>query len=223
MKAIYFDTETTGVDIRNDRIIELAGYDPISKQSFVSLIHPGRPIPKEATAIHGITDNMVAGERDFGAVWSEFVAFCGENAVLIAHNGESFDLPFLVEEAKRHNATVPSWPLIDSLKWARKYRPDLPKHSLQFLRQVYGVSENNAHRALDDVLVLHEVFSIMIDDLSIETVLDLLGSKSQNLDVMPFGKHKGVALKELPKDYIAWLKKQESLNPDLKLALEKHG
>lgn len=222
MRAIYFDTETTGVDIRNDRIIELAGYEPVSKQSFVRLIHPGRPIPKEATNIHGITDEMVANAPNFGGIWEEFVAFCGDDAVLIAHNGETFDLPFLGEEVKRHNMTLPAWPLIDSLKWARKYRSDLPKHSLQFLRQVYGVAENQAHRALDDVMVLYEVFSTMIDDLPIEKVLELISPQLKG-DVMPFGKHKGTAFKDLPKDYIAWLKKQDSLNPDLKIALEKHG
>ncbi len=43
---------------------------------------------------------------------------------------------------------------------------DLPRHSLQFLREVYGIEKNNAHRALDDVVVLYEVFQKMVDDLS---------------------------------------------------------
>lgn len=219
-KAIYFDTETTGIDYKNERIVELAGFDPAGNRTFCQFINPGRPIPKEASAIHGITDDMVKEAPSFGAVWTEFVAFCGEEAVLVAHNGEAFDRPFVIEEAKRNDVLVPDWPLIDTLKWSRKYRPDLPKHSLQYLRQVYGVKENNAHRALDDVMVLHEIFSIMIDDLSYEKVLELLGVPTALGDTMPFGKHKGTALKDLPADYVAWLKKQELL-PDLKAALDK--
>jgi DNA polymerase-3 subunit epsilon len=116
--------------------------------------------------------------------------------------------------------------MIDSLKWARKYRPDLPRHSLQFLRQIYGISENTAHRALDDVIVLAELFTVMIDDLPLEKVLELLDNQSDPLPVvMPFGKHQGKPLTEVPPDYLAWLKDQGALekpeNASLKAALLK--
>ena len=93
---------------------------------------------------------------------------------------------------------------MDSLKWARKYRPDLPRHSLQFLREIYKIAENKAHRALDDVIVLHQVFTCMTDDLDIETIIKLL-NKPRELHHMPFGKHQGSPLKDLPKSYIQWL------------------
>jgi len=226
-RGIYYDTETTGIDYKNERIIELAAYDCVTQKSFTKLINPGSPIPKEATAIHGITDEMCERAPSFKEVWEEFVLFCEGDVILIAHNGDAFDRPFLVEETKRAGCELPPWPSIDTLKWARKYRPDLPKHSLQFLRQIYGVTENRAHRALDDVLVLHEVFSTMIDDLPLEKVLELLGqAPSSTDDLMPFGKHRGKPIKELPKDYVEWLRKQEMLekkeNHGLKVALEKH-
>jgi DNA polymerase-3 subunit epsilon len=184
------------------------------------------PIPKSSTAIHGITDEMVKEAGSFATVGLAFIEFCGPDAVLMAHNNDSFDVLFLQEECKRHGVELPTWPMVDTLKWARKYRSDLPRHSLQFLRQIYGVAENQAHRALDDVMVLHEIFSVMIDDLPIVTVLDLLkaqGVASSSGEVMPFGKHKGVALKDLPKDYVQWLKKQDFLekNQELKNALAK--
>ena len=223
-RAIYYDTETTGIKPDRDRIIEIAAFDPVSDRRFESLIKPDIPIPPEASAVHGITDEMVASSPSFAEVGADFVTFCGEDAVLIAHNGDSFDAPFLKAEAARHELDWPDFETVDSLKWARKYRSDLPKHSLQYLRQVYGIEENNAHRAMDDVLVLWQVFALMIDDLTIETVIKLLKEEGAT---MPFGKHAGKPLSEIPKNYISWLKKEGALdkpeNANLKAELQKIG
>ncbi|MCH9703979.1 MAG: DUF3820 family protein, partial [Chlamydiae bacterium] len=140
------------------------------------------------------------------------------------HNNDNFDRHFLKFEALRHDLPEPDFEMVDSLKWARKYRSDLPKHSLQYLRQVYGVEENNAHRAMDDVIVLWKVFSYMIDDLSMETVLELM---TEDGSTMPFGKHAGKPLSEVPKNYISWLSKEGALdkpeNSTLKAEFEKLG
>ncbi|MCH9627979.1 MAG: 3'-5' exonuclease DinG [Chlamydiales bacterium] len=224
-RLIYYDTETTGVRPEKDRIIEIAAYDPKQKREFEMLINPGIPIPKEASAIHGISDEMVASAPSFAEVGALFIAFCEGETVLVAHNNDNFDKHFLVQECQRHALELPAFPMIDTLKWARKYRPDLPRHSLQFLRGIYGIEANNAHRALDDVVVLHQVFSAMIDDLSVETILELL-SKTE-ADVMPFGKHQGKPLSEVPSSYLSWLKKEgffeKPENGSLKAALEKIG
>ena len=205
LTAIYYDTETTGIKMDKDKIIEIAAFDPVGNRTFCRFVNPGFPIPAEATAIHHITDEMVATSPSFAEVGQAFIDFCGPDAVLIAHNNDSFDKPFLEAEAKKHGLTLPTWKYIDTLKWARKYRPDLPRHALQVLRDVYGIPPNQAHRALDDVIVLHAVFSQMIDDLSMEQVLALMAT-SKKLSRMPFGKHQGKALIEIPKDYVAWLK-----------------
>lgn len=224
MHPIYYDTETTGTRPEEDRIIEIAAYDSIRKREFTMLVNPGIPIPEEATNIHGISDDMVKNAPSFQEVGAAFIEFCGDNGVLIAHNNDNFDRHFLAKEAERHGFTFPDWPMIDTLKWARKYRPDLPRHSLQFLRQIYNIPENRAHRALDDVIVLHQVFSQMIDDLDIETVLDLMQGGTSD-DTMPFGKHQGKPLSEVPADYIKWLAKQGAFdkpeNSRLKATLEK--
>ncbi|MBM3198074.1 MAG: DNA polymerase III subunit epsilon [Chlamydiae bacterium] len=208
---IYYDTETTGVSAEKDRIIELAAYNPLTEQTFCEFIQPGIPIPPEASAVHHITDDMVANSPSFAEVGKAFAAFCGPQAVLIAHNNDAFDKLFLEAEFKRNNMVIPTWKYIDSLKWARKYRGDLPRHPLQFLREVYGIAANQAHRALDDVIVLHKIFSQMIDDLSIETVLELLSIPVQ-VTKMPFGKHQGKPLSAVPKDYVQWLQKNGALD-----------
>jgi len=229
-RPIYFDTETTGVRFDKDRIIEIAGFDPVLNRTFSQLVNPKCPIPKEATAIHGITDEMVKDAPTFKEAGQQFIDFCEGDIVIVAHNYDAFDALFLKEECKRHQLPLPSWPSVDTLKWARKYRPDLPRHALQFLRQIFGISENNAHRALDDVVMLYQIFSIMIDDLSFETILELMkqaSSSSSSLQHMPFGKYQGKPLSQVPKDYIQWLFTNGALekpeNGELKSAFERLG
>lgn len=225
-KAIYYDTETTGVKAGKDRIIEIAAYDPELDRSFCSFVNPGCPIPAESTAICNITDEMVKDAPFFKDVAPQFIEFCGDDALLIAHNNDAFDLLFLQAEFGWANIEMPKWRFLDSLKWSRKYRNDLPKHSLQFLREAYGIEANQAHRALDDVIVLHRVFSKMIDDLDLHQVLDLL-KQSPAIQRMPFGKHAGKPLNEVPKDYIRWLCENGALdkkdNAQLKDQLIKLG
>ena len=226
LRPIYYDTETTGIRNDKDRIIELAAFDPVENRTFCQLINPHIPIPKEATAIHNISDEMVASAPSFKEVAEAFTAFCPPETVLIAHNNDAFDKLFLEAEFKRANVPIPPFRYLCTLKWARKYRNDLPRHTLQSLREVYGFPANQAHRALDDVIVLHQVFTAMIDDLPMEKVLDLL-AKPQVLSRMPFGKHQGKLLSEVPKDYVTWLASSgafdKSDNQELKENFEKLG
>ena len=226
LRPIYYDTETTGVKSDKDRIIEIAAFDVEKKTPFNSLVNPTCHIPKEASAIHNITDEMVANSPTFDEVGAQFSSFCSGNVVLIAHNNDAFDKPFLECEFDRNNISFPNWKFIDSLKFSRKYRPDLPRHSLQHLREYYGIEANNAHRALDDVIILHQVFSEMIDDLSMDQIIELMNSK-QKIRHMPFGKHQGKPLEEIPKGYIKWLEENNAFekpdNAALKEAFEDIG
>ena len=226
MKPIYYDTETTGVKAGKDRIIEIAAFDPTHERTFCTFINPECPIPAESTAICHITDQMVKDAPLIKEALQSFVEFCSGDVVLIAHNNDAFDQLFLQAEFKRAELTMPDWRFIDSLKWSRKYRNDLPRHSLQSLREVYGITANQAHRALDDVLVLHQVFSKMVDDLEMKKVMELLSQTSQ-VQRMPFGKHIGKLLSEVPKDYVKWLAREGALdkqeNAQLKETFEKMG
>jgi DNA polymerase-3 subunit epsilon len=226
LRPIFYDTETTGIKPQFDRVIEIAAYDPFNDKSFVSLVNPEMPIPKEATLIHNISDEMVKQAPLFKEVIPSFLEFLGQDFVLIAHNNDAFDVHFLRNEWKIAGLELPKWPFIDSLKWARKYRPDLPRHSLQFLREVFDIEANNAHRALDDVIILYKVFNQLVDDLPFKTIFDLLNEPAK-ITHMPFGKHQGKLLSEVPKDYVLWLDKSGALekveNQALKQALDKLG
>lgn len=204
LRPIYYDTETTGIKADRDRIIEIAAYDPVLDRTFERLINPGCPIPAEATAVHHITDDMVASAPGFAEIGKEFIEFCEGEVVLIAHNNDNFDVHFLRQEFGRNAMQMPEWKFLDTLKWARRYRSDLPRHTLQFLREIYHIEANNAHRALDDVIVLYKVFSYLIDDLSIDEVYQLL-NRPRQIQHMPFGKHQGQPLNKIPRTYIQWL------------------
>lgn len=176
MNVIYFDTETTGLSPIKDEVTEIAAHSSTYDRSYVSFCKPTIPIPAESTAITGITNEMVADAPDFKTVAQEFIEFCGEGEVLmIAHNNIGFDMPFLREQFKKHELCMPNeWIFLDTLFWARYYRPDLPRHSLQYLRQIYGFAANQAHRALDDVIMLKQIFEVMIDDLPLNFVKEKL-------------------------------------------------
>ncbi len=228
-RPIYYDTETTGVKPDKDRITEIAAFDPVRNLSFCKFVNPGMPIPPEVTQITGITDEMVKDAPNFSIVGKEFFDFCSGDIILIAHNNDAFDKHFLVHEAKRSGLIMPNFTYIDTLKWARKYRPDLPKHPLQYLREIYGIEAGNAHRALDDVMVLYKIFSQMIEDLPIDEVYNLIYNNQSSSVVrqMPFGKHRGVLLEALPKHYLKWLGESgvfdKPENEQLKESLEKLG
>jgi len=221
-RPIYYDTETTGLSPVNDRIIEIAAFDPVQNRQYTELVNPQIPISEESIAICNITNEMVQDASTFEVVGKKFLEFCSGDVVLIAHNNDSFDKPFLENEFKRANLEMPSFAFIDTLKWARRYRADLPRHALQYLRQMYGIEENEAHRALNDVVILHQVFEKMIDDLSMEEVLALLNKpKNSNVEFMPFGKHQGKPLDQVPKSYIRWLQESSALDkPDNKALKE---
>lgn len=226
LRPIYYDTETTGIKADKDRIIEIAAYDPVRNARFERFVNPGIPIPPDATAIHHITDEMVAPAPSFAQIGAEFIDFCEGDVVLIAHNNDSFDFHFLSNEFNRHSLVMPPWKFLDSLKWARRYRPDLPRHTLQFLREIYGITANNAHRALDDVIVLYQMFTALIDDLSMDEVYTLL-NRPRTIQTMPFGKHQGQSLSQVPRSYLQWLSTSGALdkpeNQELKESLQQLG
>ena len=93
----FFDLETTGVNVVNDRIVEISviKVNPSGKEdSKTWLINPGIPIPNVVSAIHGITDEMVKNEptfKDYSKEIYEFIKDCD----LAGFNSNKFDIPLL--------------------------------------------------------------------------------------------------------------------------------
>ena len=95
---VFFDLETTGLNISTDKIIEIAllKINPDqSEEEFVKRINPGMLIPAESTEIHGITNADVKDCVTFDKVAEEIKAFIGD-ADLAGYNSNRFDVPFLM-------------------------------------------------------------------------------------------------------------------------------
>lgn len=104
LTGLVFDTETTGLNVRSDRIISAAGFRLeqgrlADRPSFDRLIDPGRPIPAASTAFHGIVDDMVAGAGDFAQHWPELQHHL-QDGLLIGHQ-VYFDVAILGRELRR--------------------------------------------------------------------------------------------------------------------------
>jgi DNA polymerase-3 subunit epsilon len=163
MREIIFDTETTGLDSREDRIIEIGGVELVNRfpsGRFIHFyIHPGdRQIHPEAQAVHGISMADLQGKPRFAEIAEEFLAFT-DGAKLIAHNA-GFDMGFVNQELARLGMEPISQDrVIDTLAIARRKHPMGP-NSLDALCRRYGVdnSRRTKHGALLDSELLAEVY-----------------------------------------------------------------
>lgn len=105
---IVWDTETTGLDPFNDRIVEFAALiveEGKPDKEYTAILNHGIEIPEAAANVHGITKEKCEKEgRDPKEVMAEVVELLGKYRATVTHNGLKFDVPFLVEEVKRCEA-----------------------------------------------------------------------------------------------------------------------
>jgi DNA polymerase III subunit epsilon len=166
------DVETTGRDASVDRVVELGivvGRHGQVIARYNWLIHPGMSIPAEVSAIHGITDDMVADKPRFEAVASE-VAQALRGCIPAAYNA-LFDRAFLMGEFARAKADVTGVPAlarevewIDPLVWARDIQSDEKSRALGDVAARLGVKLEQAHRASDDAEAALRVMFALGDD-----------------------------------------------------------
>jgi DNA polymerase III subunit epsilon len=162
MREIVFDTETTGLDARADRVIEIGGVELVNRfptgRTFHEYINPqGRSVHPEALAIHGISDAQLAGKP-----------------TLVAHNA-SFDIAFINAEFERlgQGAVAPER-VVDTLAIAKRKHPMGP-NSLDALCRRYGIdnSHRTKHGALLDSELLAEVYIELVGGRQAALGLDI--------------------------------------------------
>ncbi|MGV3634649.1 MAG: exonuclease domain-containing protein, partial [Pseudorhodoplanes sp.] len=166
--AVVIDTETTGLDPRKARLIEVAAVRIVSgriepAQSFRRLVNPGEIIPRESTAVHGIDAAAVADAPAFAQVWPEFSDFVG-SSVVIGHT-VGFDLAILQRECERAGLRWQRPRALDTQHLAQVAEPRLGGYSLEQLSQWLGVDVTNRHSALGDALTTARVFEALIPKL----------------------------------------------------------
>ena len=225
---VFFDTETTGVDVAKARIVELCGikiHPDRKREEFHQRFNPGIPIPPEATAVHRITDEMVAHEPTFKQALPRILDFFS-NCDFAGYNIVRFDVPLFVEELLRNGAThIPfaNAKLIDCYKvWQKK----APRTLTDALRHYAEEEIQNAHSAQADVEATMRVFAGQLrkhDDLlpDLNHIHDYCNEQAETLDyagrfardpkgdiVFTFGKNKGLRAADHP-GMLEWILKND--------------
>ena len=168
-RYIAIDFETTGLNPKTDRIIEIGAVlfeNGKPCETFSTLVNPGVTIPARITEITNITNGMVMTAPSESSAISRLVDFMGValygRTVLCAHNAD-FDMKFLCETLIRHgySGTIDS---VDTLTIAREMVSGVENYKLTTLIEHYGIETGQAHRATSDALACGKLLAIFLDE-----------------------------------------------------------
>lgn len=233
----FFDLETTGTNVAKDRIVEISilKLSPNGNKTHKTwLVNPGMPIPDEASAIHGITDEKVAQAPEFKEIAPEIHQMI-KDSDLGGFNSDRFDIPLLAEEMLRadidfdmkNNVSVDVQTIFHKME----------KRTLEAAYKFYCDKElNDAHSAKADTEATYEVLLSQIERYpelennikklaefsNRRNTLDLAGFIGQDEEgdaIFTFGKHSGRKVLEILESepgYFGWI-----LNADFPLYTKK--
>jgi len=222
----FFDLETTGINVTNDRIVEIAifkVYPNGNKESKTWLVNPTIPIPAETTAFHGITDEKVANEPTFAQLASNVYNMI-KDSDLAGFNSDRFDIPLLAEELLRAGVDFDM-----KNRVAVDIQTIFHKKEERTLSAAYkfycGETLENAHSAEADTMATFEILKSQLeryDDLprdmkslseytTRKKTADFAGFiiiDKDNDEAFSFGKHKGKKINDVldaEPGYFSWL------------------
>lgn len=233
--VVFFDTETTGTNPRADRIVEIACvkiHPDGRRESLVRRLDPGMPIPRGATAIHGISDSDVAGQPTFADVADELDRFF-EGCDLAGYNVAGFDLPVLRVEFLRagRDFDVTSRRLIDAQRIFFAYEP---RHLSAAARFYCRREHAGAHGALADAEMTLDVFVGQLERYGdLPRSVDELHQRycaglDQDMDpegkirlvsgepTVNFGRNRGRTLREIGREdpsFLEWILQEDFSQP----------
>ena len=224
---VFFDLETTGVNIGTDRIVEISYYKVFpngNAEGKTLRVNPGMPIPAEATAVHGITDEDVRDCPRFEQIAPEIAAVIADSD-LAGYNSNYFDVPLLAEELLRAkvNVDLKQKKLVDAFQIFKKNEP----RNLTAAYKFYcGKNLEDAHSAQADTMATYEVLLAQLERYedvpdTVEALdeytrgqvqyADFAGRiayDSEGVEIFNFGKHKGMRVRDIFRrdpSYYAWL------------------
>ncbi|GAB4093737.1 exonuclease domain-containing protein [Flaviaesturariibacter terrae] len=234
---VFFDLETTGTSVASDRIVEICAIKLLpdgSQVELYELLNPTIPIPAGASAVHNITDDMVADKPSFAEKAAELADFfC--NCDLGGYNIKRFDVPMLMEEFARlgkYPIKVSDTHMVDVMAlYHQREKRDLAAA----VRFYCDRDHDKAHSAKADVLATIDVLKqqlLRYEDLQPNTSFlhNLLDDGTVDLSrrfirdasgdiVFNFGKHKGKRAESEP-DYLEWMMKGD-FSADTKIAIKR--
>jgi predicted DnaQ family exonuclease/DinG family helicase len=171
---VAFDFETTGLNPKQDRIIEFAAIRFVHgkpKKRYSTLINPGVHVSPFITGITGISNQMVSTAPNEEDIIDDLFSIIGKYP-LVAHNIR-FDWNYLLELCKRYNKDIPENPLYDTLQLARAMLFDHPVFNLGALSEFYGLDSSGSHRAEKDTENCGNIFIYLLDELSEYTLEEI--------------------------------------------------
>jgi DNA polymerase-3 subunit epsilon len=226
---VSLDVETTGINPRTDRIVQLGVvkvYPPeLTVRRWMTLVNPGIPIPKAASEVHGITDATVAGAPSFGQLASRLLAglsdcdICGYNV--------NFDLQFLRAEFARVKIDFTPAHVVDSF---RIFQHHAPRNLAAAVQYFLNEERWQAHDAIEDAIAALRVLDAEVARYQLPTTIPELAARyARRDDVDPdgkivwrgdeacinFGKHRGTPLSRVDPDYLRWIVNAD-FPPDVK-------
>ncbi|MEI7471690.1 MAG: 3'-5' exonuclease [Chitinophagaceae bacterium] len=240
LKPIAFiDLETTGVNLANDRIVEIAMVKLMPDGTRINkrkLLNPQIPIPKEASDIHGITNEMVKDAPTFKQSGNEIKQFI-EGCDLGGYNSNRFDIPILVEEFLRAGLEVDltTRRMVDVQHVFYSMEPRTLTAAYKFYCNKELV---DAHSAEADILATVEVLESQMDRYkqlgnTVDSILSVIGEEKivdyarrfgyddKGREIFNFGKFKGRPVEDVLKSepqYYDWMMKGDfPLHTKLKL------
>jgi exodeoxyribonuclease X len=219
MSALILDTETHTFNGNPVQIAYLPypGEGPCVNRFF----HPQEPMDPAAMAVHHILDADVADAPPYTTF-----RLPPDTTHLIGHNID-YDLQALA----RCGQDTSQIKAICTLAISRHLWPELTSHTLSGV--LYALARDpakareqirGAHDASADVQLVRALLQFIRRQTGLSDPEDLytLSEQARVPEHMPFGKHKGLPIRELPEDYVQWLKRQSPLDPYLLQALERH-
>ena len=241
--VVFFDLEATGIAPLEDPIVDIA----LIKRSpdgsevvFTSFVNPGVPIPREASAVHHITDDMVREAPRFSELAPRVLEFIGD-ADLGGFNVLKYDIPMLQAELRRAahgELNMQGRRVVDAFSIFQRMEP----RNLSAAYKLYcGKPLPDAHRAEPDARATMEVFWAQLERYQelpkdVEGVAKFCAPKDPGrVDsegkfvwrngeaAFNFGKHRTLTLKEIAKrepSYLIWLSKAEKTTPELQRLCE---
>lgn len=231
---LAIDTETTGPEPQNDRIVELgAAYVRAGRPDGAplrALVDPGLYIPASATHVHGIRNEDVAGAPTWPVVAEQFRAHLFGGAIPCGYNVLGFDAPLIDAENRRHGIPWTMPRLLDPYVWTSWHHRGERNRKLGTMCERYGIHlpDDRAHSADADALASGLLLVAMVragvvpDDVEgafamqdeLQATLDaemarwgryLYPDRQDGQLRLGLGKHAGVPLEEADPDYLKWL------------------
>lgn len=233
---IFYDLETTGTDVINDRIIEIYALkiNGDEKSELHYILNPGIPIPPDASAVHGYTDDDVRDKPLLSDVINEIEEFfAGED--LIGYNNRKFDNLLLNVEFTRCGKDL----RIDERKTLDIYEMWTtlePRNLGGAYKRFCNETSENLHGAKEDVIVLNKIYSKMLEvfelgDKSFDEVITLAAPDERSLCfgkllidddgklTFNFGKHSGKTIEQVSTedaDYLRWMVEESNMDSAIK-------